>query len=51
MLFTLGAAAVIIARKDIVSNALSVGGTGIGYQLAGDAGAYFWGCWWCSSWE
>jgi hypothetical protein len=36
----LGAATVILAGKDLVSNALSIGGAGIGYQLAGEEGAY-----------
>jgi hypothetical protein len=39
----LGAGAVILAGKDFVSNALSVGGAGIGYQLAGEEGAHIGG--------
>ena len=36
----LGAGAVILAGKDILSNALSMGGAAVGYQLAGEEGAY-----------
>ena len=40
---TLGAASVIIAGKDMISNALSMGAAGIGYHLAGEEGAYIGG--------
>jgi len=40
---TLGAATVIIAGKDLISNALSMGGAGIGYHSAGEEGAYIGG--------
>ena len=35
---TLGAATVIVPGKDILSNAMSICGAGIGYQLAGEEG-------------